>query len=736
MSSKSTQQQPSLPVTAVRAQLHRILASDTFSRSKRLSDFLRYLVEETLRGSGGGLKEGVIGRELYRRGNDFDVAIDQIVRVDARRLRDKLREYYSESTDDPILIAIPKGSYIPVFERNPASAPLVVHPFPKSEPTPAPALVRPAVPRRTRWWFAAALACAGTLAIGFWRLIPRESRAPARLIPLTTLPGDEGQPSLSPDGSFVAFTWNGGTEGSTSDIYIKAVDGEALRPLTDTPENERSPAWSPDGREIAFVREGKGVFRISILGGQEGKVQEIKVLDSVTAEHVRWAADPKSVIVGDRCDDNPRLCLYWLAPETDIKRRLTWPPVGFSDGPFEVSPDGQTLAFIRSSVSGASDLYTMPLDGAIGEPRRVTNWNTAFGGVAWTPNGRELVYSVLESAWFRLWRIPARELSMGKGLRIADAGEDAMSPSLSRRSPVRLAYEKLTEDISVRVVDLAAPRSSEIITAVTLVANATFSRDCGVRMSPDGSEVAFSSLRSGENRLCVSRRDGSSFRELTDMPAPEIVAGGWSPDGRQMVFDAMIDGNRDIYLADTTTGHRKRLTNEPPDDGIASWSKDGRWIYFVSNRSSRPQIWKLPADGGEAVPVTIAGGFDPQESPDGFVYYLDSAPRYGELASPANLMRIPAEGGNPTFVLDNVQAFYWSVADKGIFILDLATMEPDSDAVDFYDFATGKRTRLGRLPWRVSRLCGRISVSQDGRWLATNHVDRRDTNLMLVDNFR
>jgi hypothetical protein len=100
-------------------------------------------------------------------------------------------------------------------------------------------------------------------------------------------------------------------------------------------------------------------------------------------------------------------------------------------------------------------------------------------------------------------------------------------------------------------------------------------------------------------------------------------------------------------------------------------------------------------------------------------------------------VRIPVDGGSPTVgptvVLANVRAFYWSVAEKGIFIL---AMEHDYDAVDFYDFATGKRTRLGRLPWRVSRLCGRISVSRDGRWLATSHVDRLDSNVMLVDNFR
>ena len=423
MSSESgrvEQQQLGPPVTAVRAQLDRILASDLFSRSERLSKFLRYVVEETLRGDGGGLKEATIARELYQRDHDFDTATDPIVRVDARRLRDKLREYYSESTNDPILVTLPKGSYVPVFERNVTSAPLVVHQFPKPEPPAALEPVHPAALSRTGWWFAAALVCTGTLAIGVWRLLPRESRASARLIPLTTLPGNEDQPTLSPDGNFVAFTWNGSAEGRGSDIYVKAVDSETLRRLTDTPESEASPAWSPDGREIAFVRDANGVFLISVLGGPERKV-----LGSGT--HVGWAADSKSVLVRDRCDDNTGACLYQVALETGDKRRLTRPPVGASDGQFQISPDGQTVAFVRGSVSGASDLYTMPIAG--GAPRRLTRWNTAFGGVAWTTDGRELIYSVLESAGFRLWRIAGGEGNgkrrsrhrCGRGRHISDA---------------------------------------------------------------------------------------------------------------------------------------------------------------------------------------------------------------------------------------------------------------------------------------------------------------------------
>lgn len=97
------------PQEAVRLQLERILGSPLFKRSIRLTKFLRYVVEQTLAGQGESLKEPVLALELYAR-SDFDSAVDPVVRVDARRLRDKLREYYVDSPDERVIISLPKGS--------------------------------------------------------------------------------------------------------------------------------------------------------------------------------------------------------------------------------------------------------------------------------------------------------------------------------------------------------------------------------------------------------------------------------------------------------------------------------------------------------------------------------------------------------------------------------------------------------------------------------------------------
>src|SRR5262245_54290014 len=103
---------------AVRSELDAILASPVFCRSQRLSRFLRFIVETTLEGRADTLKEQVLAYELYGKGTTFDGSTDPTVRVDARRLRDKLREYYSEPKASSVVISLPKGTYVPIIQAN------------------------------------------------------------------------------------------------------------------------------------------------------------------------------------------------------------------------------------------------------------------------------------------------------------------------------------------------------------------------------------------------------------------------------------------------------------------------------------------------------------------------------------------------------------------------------------------------------------------------------------------
>ena len=102
---------------AVRTQLDRVLASQTFVPAGRLSRFLRFVVERTLAGEGDRLKEYVIGIDVFDRDEGYDPRLDSIVRVEAGRLRAKLGEYYQQDgRADPVIIRMRRGSYLPTFE--------------------------------------------------------------------------------------------------------------------------------------------------------------------------------------------------------------------------------------------------------------------------------------------------------------------------------------------------------------------------------------------------------------------------------------------------------------------------------------------------------------------------------------------------------------------------------------------------------------------------------------------
>src|SRR5262249_35192259 len=160
----------------VRVNLEKAIASSPFATADRLRRFLRYIVEKSLAGDVDVLKEYPIGVEVYGRKPDFDPRVDAIVRVEASRLRGKLREYYGAAgRNDPIRIELPKGSYVPVFSQPVESAPSVA----------APERRRSAAP-----WVAITACAAGAL---FWgwtayraNLRPPESAASVAVVPFVS----------------------------------------------------------------------------------------------------------------------------------------------------------------------------------------------------------------------------------------------------------------------------------------------------------------------------------------------------------------------------------------------------------------------------------------------------------------------------------------------------------------------------------------------------------------------
>ncbi len=120
---------------------------------------------------------------------------------------------------------------------------------------------------------------------------------------------------------------------------------------------------------------------------------------------------------------------------------------------------------------------------------------------------------------------------------------------------------------------------------------------------------------------------------------------------------------------------------------MPSWSSDGRWIYFSSNRTGTWEIWKVAPQGGPAAQVTNNGGFEAWESSDGkFLYYT-------KVLGTAPLWRMPVEGGEETRIFaENIVGRYWRVLPNGICFLKWYANPPE---IDFFDFVTHGLRKIG-----------------------------------------
>jgi len=179
-----------------------------------------------------------------------------------------------------------------------------------------------------------------TLAWTWWtRNGPTQAIQNIKLIPLTTDPGIDKEPSLSPDGSQLAFSWNGPDQ-ANFDIYVKttkagaAVVAPPLR-LTRDPADDTNPVWSPDGSSIAFLRKLNvgnqfGLMLMPALGGQERKLAEVSIPETgwFYSPYIAWTPDSQSLIITDHASAGRPTGLFLVSVRTGQKQQLTFPPSG------------------------------------------------------------------------------------------------------------------------------------------------------------------------------------------------------------------------------------------------------------------------------------------------------------------------------------------------------------------------------------------------------------------------
>jgi eukaryotic-like serine/threonine-protein kinase len=592
----------------IRTQLERILASPGFIRSDRMVRFLRFTVEQTIQGQANSLKESVLGMEVFDRTASFDPRTDTIVRVEARRLRSKLKEYYEgDGRGDPVRIDFPKGGYIPTFllingRGEPPKSSLSFDPDPHSNKLVSEQPSR--VSFRTRWRIGTAIAAglllvAVSVGISLWFA---RSSPPAQPLKLTRITADRGltyQPALSSDGKLVAYASDRSGQGNL-EIWVKQVNGGEPVRLTHDESDDHEPVFSPDGSKIAFrsERDGGGVYLISVLGGLErliapqGRRPQISPDGRYLAYFIRKPSsglEESAIHIVPLAGGTPRE----LQPEFAYAESPVWSPGGnhlLFLGSKERPPFGQWIGAARNTF----DWWVTPLEEGRGAPVS-TGAARRFPGFhgrncrpgSWVAHGSRhiITFSIQAEDTSSLWQVGIspqtwqvdvvpEQLTSGTGLDV--------DPSFEVNG--RLVFTSLVANSDIWSLPIAANRGKVLGALRVEVQSAA--ADVYPSLSDDGQKLAFNSTRSGHSNVWIKDMKTGKESALTDdaLRKDRVLL---SPDGSKVAFVAYDGDKVDFCMVASGGGPLRKLCEDCGNQNLLNWSPSGAGLLYYSGWPQR-----------------------------------------------------------------------------------------------------------------------------------------------------
>jgi Tol biopolymer transport system component len=591
-------------------------------------------------------------------------------------------------------------------------------------------------PRWRRWLpYAGAAVLLAAAGFAVWRPSPKPL-GPFTARPITSDPGIERDPDISPDGKYVAYAAE--SPELHSRLLVRLIEGGEARAVTSAPDNEWSPAWSPDGGRIAFLRgdpAGKATLLItSALGGEERTLTDVRPYPRrrtlLIGHLVAWTPDGRHVVVPDRGADG-KGGLVLINTDGGERTPLTSPAEGEFDVEPSLSSDGRVLLFNRIRSQTLSDVFVQKLDSAlrpVGAPRKLPpagDWN---GTPRLLENRREVLVCAGNVPRLALWREPAD--GSGKPVSLGIIGDHAVQSAVDRASG-RIVFRTLRIDFDVLRFPIPAhPNATHGTTPqeppVQEFADSTFA-DRSPAYSPDGSQVAFISDRTGRRQLWVTDGTGEKLTEWTQPFEPDMQTPAWSHDGSRIVFTGEGPAGLDqLFVAGSATRTAVRVTHDALDYAGAVWSHDGAHLFAAASDKSAYAIYRLPSAGGAAEKIlpgyTYVAGVEPMGKG------LYAVRRVGRDQAELDYVPFP-RGPAVHLAAMNFLEDAWVTRD-GIYYLERRDDAPVAPV------ALKFRTHAGavRLLQEYSKPPGRgLSVSADGRFAVTTRVVPPISDLVLLE---
>ncbi len=639
------------------------------------------------------LTETAIGISVFKRDSTYDPKTDNIVRIEAKKLRWKLVEYYEGSgKSDPLRLNLPKGSFSPTFES----------------------LEEPAAPPRSWKWLGYALPSVVLLAGGFyWWQLPATTRDDSALRLITDLQGNSRSPAIHPAGDQIAFARDSDLVHAT--LYVQKLDGSAPRALTFGDVYDSEPAWSPDGNQIAFLRKTRsGQYSLMVKKANSYSSTERAFALMASRTTLDWA-DASSVLVSDKA----AVCRILVA--TGERMQLTTPVAATEeDSEPRISPDGKWIAFIRASAPDTQQLMLLSLQGSA--LKAIGPKQSRYSGLAWTPDSNAIIASMeLPSSSRSLWEIP---ITGGESRTIPIEGYSATHPSVARQTGA-LAFSARQTDTNLWAIN---PSSSNAKAPLTTAAEL----DTSPQLSPDGKRLLWRSSRSGVSELWLAPSDGSNPQQLTRLGNPGTGSPQWSPDGKQVIFDSRVQGNADIFTISIDGSNPNRLSNTKSNEILPSFSRKADAIYFTTDRNGPWELVRRNLANGAESKIAGDGAFAGVESYDGkWIFFTRQGQELG------GIWRKPTSGGEEELLIAELPSRLWgqwAVSERAIFY----AVYPGSgtQVIRRYDLQTRALSDVVNLDRTPTQGDSGMTVTRDELSLIWSQVDKTSNDIYVLNRRR
>ncbi|MEP6733465.1 MAG: protein kinase [bacterium] len=555
---------------------------------------------------------GVLAYELLAGRPPFaDGAPSQVLRAHAVETPPTLREHRSEvpeALEALVMRCLEKNP----DDRWPSADELLLHLDPPAT------IARRQSSRSLALIGAAALAVVALIAVVALKTISREPAPPlslGRATQLTSDPGLEVQPSISPDGRYVAFAAG---HSLRMHIFVRpTADGKPVRLTSDTSDNQWLPHWSPDGRRILFLSRG-GVFSAPGTGGPAR--EEIASRPGAIVVSATWSPDGREIayVRGDS--------LQARAVSSGNERLIA---TGGELHSCSWSPNGERLACVSGNyyyvtvgaIHGLGPMFGNLAPSAIvlvpaagGSPLAVTDRGALHQSPLWSPNSRTLYYVSNHQGPRDVYALDVSRRFPGRAepVRIT-TGLGAHSLSFSSTG-MRVAYAVYRSSANAWTVPIPIHPPGTVASAVPLTSgNQTVE---GIRVSPDGRYLVYDSDLSGNSEVYRLSLSGGESERLTSS-ATDKFRGAISPNGKELTFHAFDRGSRNVFLM-PIGGRVQQITFGHGQRSMANWSPDGNALALFDITTSEVLVMRRNAMRQWESPRVLArGGWRPEWSPDG-----------------------------------------------------------------------------------------------------------------------